>query len=238
MFQPLPRLIGRIDYLANADRRCWGVEDWSITRAPGGERTLTAHCEMRLNDDWVIRDSTLTVDASWQPVDAYVRILNHGQLTGTGWFRFHNGVGEGESWTEREGRLSQRVELPVPLRGFGIHAVQADGWLSAIFPFDRGPGHKQRWPKNPIHSLHHLGATGPFIHTSSSGFEYLGEEEVAVPAGMFRCRRLRWIGMTNNHPAYDMWVTMDGDCLYALGVVEGYMDSRFELASLTRENGA
>ena len=46
--------------------------------------------------------------------------------------------------------------------------------------------------------------------------------------------RVAFVGLTNNHPPYDMWVTRDGDFLYVRGEVEGYMDSVFELEELAR----
>jgi hypothetical protein len=84
--------------------------------------------------------------------------------------------------------------------------------------------------------VHHLGATGPMIATSGSGLDYVGPETIEVPAGRFDCHRIRFAGLTNNHPPYDMWVTRDGDFLYVRGEVAGYMDSVFELESLVREN--
>ena len=59
-----------------------------------------------------------------------------------------------------------------------------------------------------------------------------------MPAGRFDCYRVAFAGLTNDHPAYDMWLTKDGEFLYVKGVVEGYMDASFELVSLIRENGA
>jgi hypothetical protein len=228
----LPRRRGRIAYKHRADGGLWGFEDWTITRGSDGLRVLSVHCEMRFGDEDVVRDTVLSVHADYHPHDAYVRIMNHGAMTGTGWFRFTDTLAECESWTAREGRISQSFPIQRPLRGFGIHAVQGDGWLAASFPYGKGPGHKHYWGKNLIHSLHHFGATGPFIHTSESGFEYVGDESVTVPAGTFDCHRVRFAGMTNNHPPYDMWITKDGDFLYVKGVVKGYMDSVFELAEL------
>ena len=237
-FTALPRLRGRVDYIAQASGEVWGFEDWSITRGPDGARVFAAHCEMAFGDDDVVRDNTLSVLSDYHPHDAYVRIVNKGAVTGTGWFRFTDDEAICESWTANEGRISQRMPIARPIRGFGVHAVQGDGWLAATFPYDKGPGHTQFFGRNLIHSLHHFGATGPFIHTSGSGLRYVGDETVTVPAGTFDCYRVAFVGLTNDHPPYDMWLTRDGDFLYVKGVVEGYMDSRFELVSLTRENGA
>ena len=180
-----------------------------------------------------LRDSVLSVHADYQPHDAYVRIMNDGQVTGTGWFTFTRDVATCEALTKAQGRISQTMPIARPFRGFGIHAVQSDGWLAAVFPFDKGTGHVQSWGRNLMHSLHHLGATGPFFTTTHSGLESLGTETVDVPAGTFDCHRIAFGGITNGHPPYDMWLTRDGDFLYVKGVVGGYMDSVFELVELT-----
>ncbi|MEN3746566.1 hypothetical protein TPR58_05260 [Sphingomonas sp. HF-S3] len=231
-FAPLPRRDGLITY-RHADGGLWGTERWGITRGGDGRRVLSAHCEMAIGSDDVVRDSVLSVDADFQPCDAYVRIMNGGRLTGTGWFRFDQSHAECETYTEAEGRLSQRMPIQRPLRGFGVHAVQSDGWLGASFPFEEGPGHVKFWGTNLMHSLHHLGASGPYFTTTHSGLEYVGLETVTVPAGTFECRRIRLRGTTNNHPPYDMWLSTDGDHLYVKGVVGGYMDSLFQLEELT-----
>ena len=86
-----------------------------------------------------------------------------------------------------------------------------------------------------LHSLHHFGATGPMLVSSTSGLLYEGEAMVEVPAGRFRCHRLAFAGMTNAHPPYSMWISADGDFLYVKGDVAGYMDSVFELTELQGE---
>lgn len=199
-------------------------------------RVMQAHCEMRLGADDVVRDSILSVHPDFHPHDAYLRIMNHGRVTGTGWFRFSDTQATCESWTEAEGRFSQTLPIQRPIRGFGIHAVQGDGWLAASFPFDKGVGHQQFFGRNLLHSLHHLGATGPMLATSVSGLEFVGRETIEVPAGRFDCHRLRFVGMTNAHPPYDFWVSADDEYLFIRGIVEGYMNSKFELVELTREN--
>jgi hypothetical protein len=234
-FTPLPRRRGRIDYLANKDGSRWGFEEWTMTCGVDGLRVLNVHCEMRFAGEEVVRDSMLSVDSQWQPVESYVRIMNHGRMTGTGWFRFSGDAAECESWSEAGGRISQRLPITRPMRGFGIHAVQSDGWMAAGFPWDKGAGHTHFWSTSLLHSLHHFGATGPWLHPSTSGLRFEGEEEVEVPAGRFACRRVSFAAMTNNHPPYDMWISTDGDCLYVKGVVQGYMDSSFVLADLEGE---
>lgn len=206
-----------------------------MTRGADGLRVLSAHCEMWFGNEQVVRDSVLSVHPDYHPSEAYVRIMNHGALSGSGWFRFSDEEAICESWTQAEGRISQCFPIRRPIRSFGVHAVQSDGWLAAPFPYDRGTGHVHFFGRNLLHSTHHFGATGPFITTTGSGLEYLGSETVTVPAGTFDCHRLRFVGLTNEHPEYDLWVTRDGDFLYVRGTVGGYMDSLFELVELQGE---
>lgn len=231
---PLPRRTGRIAYRHRSDGSEWGFEDFSLTRDAAGGRCLSVHCEMAFDAEQVVRETVLNVDAAFQPLDAYVRILNHGVPSGSGWFRFGDDEAEGESFTAAAGRLSQRMPIQKPMRGFGVHALMGDGWLAAGFPFERGVGHTHfLGARNLLHSLHHFGATGPRLELSASGLTYTGLETIAVPAGSFLCHRLDFTGMTNAHPPYTMWISADGDFLYVQGVVEGYMDSLFQLDQLT-----
>ena len=107
-FSALPRRFGRIAYRHRSDGAEWGFEDFSLTRDAAGGRCLTAHCEMAFDAEHVVRETVLSVDAAFQPLDAYVRILNHGVPTGSGWFRFGEDEAEGESFALATGRLSQR----------------------------------------------------------------------------------------------------------------------------------
>lgn len=234
-FTPCPSRTGRIAYRKAASSDLWGFEDFRITRDADGGRTLMARCEMQLGDDQVVRDCMLNVDAAFQPRDAYVRIQNQGRQTGSGWFLLGVETIACESQSDEFGRLSQQESITRPLRGFGIHAVQADGWMGAPFPFERGVGSEWFAGNNPIHSLHHLGATGPRVEFTTSGLRFDGIEEVTVPAGTFACNRMKWLGMTNDHPPYTMWLSTDGDNLFVKGEVEGYMASDFLLEELTGE---
>jgi hypothetical protein len=229
---PLPSRTGRIEYRRRGTQELWGQDHIRITRGTDGMRVFAAHCEMTFDGETIVRDSVLSVQSDFHPHDAFVRIMRDGRVTGTGWFLFTDTEASCESWTEAEGRISQRMPITRPIRGFGIHAVQGDGWLGATFPYDKGPGHVQFFGRNLLHSLHHFGATGPSIVTSQSGLRYVGPETVTVPAGTFDCHRIAFVGLTNNHPDYDMWLTRDGDFIYVRGEVGGYMDSVFELAEL------
>ncbi len=231
-FAALPRRRGRIAYRKFEDTRPWGFEDWDMTLGGDAMRTLSTHCELAIAGEEVVRDAVISVHADFHPAEAYVRIMNKGRLTGSGWFRFTDTQATCESFSSDLGRVSQTLAIRRPMRGFGFHAVQSDGWLGATFPFEHGPGHVEFKGQNLMHSLHHLGATGPSLCTTTSGFEFVGVEEVTVPAGTFTCNRLALRGIVNDHPAYDMWLSRDGDGLYIKGEAQGYLGSVFELVEL------
>ena len=231
-FAPLPARRGLIEYRRRNERARWGFERWEITCGSDGMRTLSAHCELAVAGEQVVRDNVLSVHDDFHPAEAYVRVMNKGELTGSGWFRFTDTEAECESFSRDLGRVSQTIAIQRPMRGFGVHAVQSDGWLAATFPFDKGPGHVAFMGRNLMHSLHHLGATGPSLCTTTSGFEFVGVETIEVPAGRFECNRMRLRGIVNDHPPYDMWLSRDGDCLYVKGEAQGYLDSVFELVEL------
>jgi hypothetical protein len=237
--QPLRRLTGRI---VNISERAdtagaeWGFEEWAITQGRDGMRILQAHCELELDGLHVTRQITQSVHADYHPHDGHVRLMTDGRFAGSAWYRFGEREVECEAFTAKDGRVSQRFPLNRrPMRGLGTHALQADGWNVAVLDWEKGP-HTERFVDNIMISIHHLGATGPRIETTRSGLHYFGEEDVTVPAGAFRCRKVAYVGMvTNDHPPYVLWVTADDDCLFVKGRVEGYMASRFELVSLRRD---
>ena len=231
-FTPLPRTTGRIAYRFASTNVLWGIEDWSVTTDADGNMTLEVHCEMAHDGKNVVRATTLSVDQDFQPLDAFVRIWNQGHCTGTGWFRFNEGLAECEAWTQEKGRITQREDYRSPLRGFGVHALIGDGWLAAPCDLSQGAGTDFYFGKNLIHSLDHLGATGPEIETTTSGLRYKGQEQVTVPAGTFECDRFEIVGIVNDHPPYDFWITTGGLRLYVKGTVAGYMDSVFLLEEL------
>ena len=103
---------GTIAYLSHKPDRYLqerGREYFHIDVHSDGKRTITAHCEI---DDRpsVMRDITYSVDEQWLPMDCFVRITVGDRFMGSGWFKFHEGHTECETFTALEGRVSQRME--------------------------------------------------------------------------------------------------------------------------------
>jgi hypothetical protein len=214
-----------------ADR---GRERWTILRHADGGRTLQAHTEI---DDPppVLRLVTVTVDAAFRPVDAFVRLGVGGETLGATWYAFGEARAECEGRTRGEGRLSQRFDLAAPLDGFGCHPVQNDAWVTAAYRTADGPG---RRPLNlMMSSLDHRGATGPALLPLRIDVTYVGAERISVAAGDFEARHFTF-GAENPaedpmaHPLYHVWVGTD-DNLFLRGEVGGYMQTRYELVELS-----
>ena len=73
---------------------------------------------MRFGKDEVVRDNTLSVHPDFHPHDAFVRIMNKGSVTGTGWFRFTDTEAECEKLERR--RRADFAALPDPATDAGF----------------------------------------------------------------------------------------------------------------------
>jgi len=170
-----------------------------------GSRIMRAQTEIEEGE--VLRDVTYALGADWRPRHWRRQPACHGSLVGSGWFLFDEREATCETFTALEGRISQRVATAERVRAFGSHAITADGLMTAIFDLD-GPK-RQHFDNMFMSSYAFNGATGPMLLPISFGFDYLGIEEVEVPAGRFRCHRLRYVlegSAVDGHPTYDNWV--------------------------------
>ncbi len=230
-FDPLRRISGNIAYRRTSGEM-WGFEDFAITADADGARTLAVHCQLETADMHIARDIVQAVDRDFMPTRASVHLSVDRRAAGHASYRF--AADEVVCAAFAPGHATPRtLRLPVrhPHRGFGTHALQGDAWLTARMDTARGP-HEQLFVGNIMCSDHHLGATGPGLMTTDSGFAYLGPEEIEVPAGRMACDRFRLVGSSVDHPPYDMWVSRCDWRLFVKGTVSGYMDSVFTLERL------
>ena len=230
---------GRILYTSKKPERMGeerGRESFIITVHTDGKRTLRAHCEI---DDppSVLRDVTLSLDADYYPLDCFTRLTLDDRFEGTGWMRLTETQAETESFNVRDGRISQRLDLERRTRWLATHPIAGDGMAFAIFDRSRGPG-KIFYPDMMVTSPDHRGATGPLLFKLGFGLEYVGDEEITVPAGTFNAYHLRYVDtagqLPEEHPRYDVWCTADGDFIFLRGEVGGYMQTFYELTELER----
>ena len=228
-------ITGSIQYTSNQGHRMGaerGRESFRLDLHRDGSRVLAAHCEI---DDApaVVRDVNLRLDADNLPRECFVRIAVGGQFRGSGWFAFSPTEAQCESTTAVEGRISQRVPLQSPLLAFGNHAIINDAYAMSLYDLSQGPG-KQRFFML-LSSPDHRGATGPMIFPVQLAIEYVGEEDIEVIAGRFKARHFRIldVGMPEEHPDYDLWVTADEHYIVLRATVTGYMQTAYELSSYT-----
>lgn len=228
-------ITGSIQYTSNQSQRMGverGRESFRLDLHRDGSRVLAAHCEI---DDApaVVRDVNLRLDADNLPRDCFVRIAVGGQFRGSGWFAFSPTEAQCESNTTVEGRVSQRFPLQTPLLAFGNHAIINDAYAMSLYDLSKGPGKQSFFML--LSSPDHRGATGPMIFPVQLAIEYVGEEEIDVIAGRFKARHFRIldVGMPEEHPDYDLWVTADAHYILLRATVSGYMQTAYELSSYT-----
>ncbi|WP_313400792.1 hypothetical protein [Stenotrophomonas sp.] len=228
-------ITGSIQYTSKQSHRLdaeRGRESFRLDVHRDGSRVLAAHCEI---DDApaVVRDVNLRLDAGNRPQECFVRIAVGGQFRGSGWFAFNANEAQCESTTTVEGRVSQRFPLQAPLLAFGNHAIINDAYAMSLYDLTQGPGKQTFFML--LSSPDHRGATGPMIFPVQLAIEYVGEEDIEVIAGRFRARHFRIldVGMPEEHPDYDLWVTADEHYILLRAAVTGYMQTAYELSSYT-----
>lgn len=235
------RITGRIRYTSKKPEmldRERGREDFAFTHHADGAVTIRAHCEIEEPSPTVMRDILYSTDSNGRPMDCQVRLSLDDVFLGTGWVWFDHGAGVAhcESFGPTMGRVSQRMDIPDGLSGFGTHPIVGDGFLSRIMDVARGPHRRLLTVLLP--SPDHRGATVPLLARVDIHLEYVGEAEMAVAAGTFKCRHFRFVDEAamggTRHPPYDMWVTADDDHIFVCGGVGGYMQTWYELVELQR----
>lgn len=168
-----------------------GREWFSVTVQPNGERTLRAQCEM--DNDRLLRDVVLTVDAEWRPRDAFLRLTVDGRLVGSSWFRFTDHSAECQGFTSRDGRLAQRLEQTDRIHSFGTHSLHGDAWVVARLRSFRGRPEDFAIASFASSTLPN-GGSGPVLIPLAAGFSRihdLGDDTIEVPGGRFATRHIR-----------------------------------------------
>jgi len=217
---------GELDYTHAGRKR--GHERFTISVHGDGSRILRAMSE--IFETRVLRDVSLRVGPDWCPRDVFLRLTVSDEFRGSGWFTFDEGEARGEALHAPASRLSQQVRLSRRVRSFGTHPIQGDAWHAGMFDLAGPP--RQHFRDVMISSYAFDGATGPELLPLSFGLEWLGTEEVNVPAGSFRCRRFRFLlgeGEFSDHPPYEVWVTADGDNVLVRARVGPPRDLLYEL---------
>ncbi len=225
---------GTIQYTSKKPERFGkerGREYFSLTRQSDGVMLLHAHCEID-DEPNVVRDVVLAMQPDASPIDCSVRISVGDRYEGSGWMRFAQGYVECESHNQRDGRISQRVEISEPVKWLQAHPIVGDAQLLRLYDLSAGPG-KVFFPNLFLTSPDHRGATGPLLFKTGFGLRYVGEEQISIAAGSFNARHFQLVDTAGNlpeeHPPYDVWCTADDDYLFLKAGVAGYMQTHYEL---------
>lgn len=222
----LRRHSGRIEY-----RHADGIKGWERfdIDVRGDGRTIRAYCEMGEGD--LTRDASWTLDAGHWPVEGHVRVVQHGELVGSSWYRFDGAETECESLTARFGRNSQR--LPGRARYLGLHPLVGDGMIALSRGRD-APG-EVRAIESVTCSYDINGESSLIALPISIGVAWMGEEEIEVPAGRFLADRyeLRW---QPHWPAANLWVHGEDALFLRLSWAFSGLDSQLvELSGTARD---
>jgi len=234
---------GTIQYTSKKPERLdqeRGREYFSITQQADGIRVLNAHCEID-DEPNVIRDVVLSINPDASPIDCSVRLTVGDKYEGSGWMRFAKNYVECESHNQRDGRITQKVDIDEPVKWLQAHPIVGDALLMKIYDLSKGAG-KTFFPNIFLTSPDHRGATGPLLFKTGFGIKYVGEETIHVKAGEFLARHFQVVDTAGNlpeeHPPYDLWCTADEDYLLLRASVEGYMQTHYELVEYQIIEGA
>ncbi|MCB2106299.1 MAG: hypothetical protein KDE14_01305 [Rhodobacteraceae bacterium] len=224
---------GRIAYVSDTaedNGRLRGEERFTVTSHADGRKILRAACV--INDPpHVVRDVVQTVDAAFQPLTCFVQIRTGGAPTGSGWFRWHDGIAACEADTAAEGRVSQTMNDDGLPRAFCNHAIVGDAWMAANHP---RKAEKDRFLITNMFtpSLNKQGATGPTLARRALDIEYRGRDRITVPAGAFDVLAFAFAENRDHAPDYEMWMTDDGYFIPVLSMYRGRR--RYELTEFER----
>ena len=227
-------LRGRIRYMH--DRHGENGREWfTITVAPDGAQTIRAMCEM--DDIGLLRDVTYTVGPTFRPRDCFNRLSMRDEFQGSSWFLFRGNSIECEGLLANGGRIRQVVELEQPTPVFACHPLYCDGWHAAAF--DHSAGTKVQLLEDCTNSSMKLdGSTSPMLGVVRKRLEYIGMEEITVPAGRFMADRYRIHPMRRENPEWtplDFWVRRPE--LLFLKLRWDMLEMTYELAELDGDFG-
>jgi hypothetical protein len=170
------------------------------------------------------------VDASWRPVDGFVRVTIEEKLVGSSWFCFDSHVAVCEGRTAKDGRLSQRMSTDAPIQSFGTHALHNDTWVAARLRQWRGDIRDFPFVTFATSRLAN-GGSGPELVAIPAGHESVedhGDERVTVAAGTFDTRHIRICvpGVDD----FDLWAG-GADCL-PVRLTSDHLNQTYELVEI------
>jgi len=206
-----------------------GRETFSVTIQPDGLRTLRAQCE--IDDAELMRDVTITLDAQWHPVVAFIQLTIAGEFVGATWYRFSEDEALAEGYTKGEGRLSQSYMLTEPADAFGAHPIHGDAWNLARL---RRNGGRTITSPRFTSSAQSNGGTGPALlrlPENHIAYALVGSETITAPAGTFEADHCTMTVIPKNKVNH-IWAFGE-DCIPVRMITSE--DRRYELVELSGE---
>lgn len=216
---------GRIVY-RDRDGAITGWERFSVSRFADGTRTLRFVC--RMDDEQLERDVIYSVGPDWRARDCFVRVTKADALVGSSWFWFAADRWECEGVTAAQGRFRQSLPAQERPRAFAAHPVYMDGLTAAAFDHGR-PERRQSIAPCAHSSSAADGSTGPDLNTATFQVEWLGDVNLAVPAGAFHCRHYL-VHLPDYDDPLELWVERDTRLFVRLDWA--HLGSRYELVDL------
>jgi hypothetical protein len=218
---------GVLSYTAN------GVEnarEWfTITIYDNGHRTFRAVVDY--SDSGILRDVTHSVDERWQPLDCYVRQTRRGAFEGALWMRFSESEAEAEGYTAEAGRFTQRFATTPRTSILMNHSLLSD--YRQFAPYDFAGPRRQQIPGRLATAVHPVGDSSPILYRATdlegiqpiAAFDCVGERDVTVPAGTFRCKHMHSVRRVGKPVEF---FTVPGDFIPVLCVAD-FVGQRYEL---------
>jgi hypothetical protein len=200
------RIAGRLAYLDAAGNPT-GRELFSISVHGDGSRTLRAQCEM--DDDALVRDAILVLDAGARPAEAFVRVVENGTASGSAHFT----------------DLSAHDY-------FGTHALINDGWVS--FAGAHLADGESVVVRGLACSHQANGGGAPKPMPSEALLTRIGAEALTVAAGRFET--VHWTVTYQGHTPIDMWTTGEDRVLVLM--TWDHLNGRYELVQLDESHPA
>lgn len=185
---------GRYENRAAESGNVIGTESFRLSVHPDGTRCLAIWSNSASRGTQITSD--VCVDRAFRPLEAYARYWIGGKYRGSAWIRVH---GTQLSLISQAGDKQGTMDVEVPAAfSLGTHPVSADAWhVAALGASTRAEA--TSFTLNPSGDA----ATPLPGQLVQIPIVRLPDEEIAVPAGVFKTRHVRLSGFT------DYWITGD-----------------------------
>jgi hypothetical protein len=182
-----------------------GRENFSMSIWDKGRIVRSA---IEFDDYKVLRDCNYSVDADWNPQEAFFREIIDGELIAHAWWKVVGTKMDCEAWTKQMGRVSQMFELGHPIQTFSLHTLLTDV-MATMARKTSDPG-----VEKPIHGVNNAsgapyGMANYHAMPHAPFATYVGPTTVTVPAGAFEANhfKIRWGAAMKE--SCDYWVMKD-----------------------------